>query len=78
MHGSSEGRFTVTYCPGPALERRAVEGVGFGYLPLEQALARFPLEAGGDRQRLDAAGDSYYSIANPGLGLWRTQTWLTG
>jgi nickel-dependent lactate racemase len=30
IHGSSEGRFTVTYCPGH-LTREEIEGVGFRY-----------------------------------------------
>ncbi|HEX6763575.1 MAG TPA: lactate racemase domain-containing protein [Gaiellaceae bacterium] len=34
MHGSTEGRFTVTYAPGPELSRADIEGVGFGYLPM--------------------------------------------
>jgi nickel-dependent lactate racemase len=57
MHGSTEGRFTVTYAPGPGLSRADIEGVGFDYLPLSEALARFP------RDEVD--------IPNPGLGLWR-------
>ena len=57
IHGSSEGRFTVTYAPGPELSRADVEGVGFGYLPLAEALERFPPDA--------------VDIPNPGLGLWR-------
>ncbi len=39
IHGSAEGRFTVTYAPGPGLSRADIEGVGFGYLALEEALA---------------------------------------
>jgi nickel-dependent lactate racemase len=38
IHGSTEGRFAVTYAPGPELSRADVEGVGFRYLPLEEAL----------------------------------------
>ena len=57
MHGSTEGRFTVTYAPGPGLSRADIEGVGFDYLPLSEALERFP------RDEVD--------IPNPGLGLWR-------
>jgi nickel-dependent lactate racemase len=57
IHGSTEGRFTVTYAPGPKLSRADVEGVGFGYLPLDEALDRFPPHA--------------VDIPNPGLGLWR-------
>jgi nickel-dependent lactate racemase len=37
MHGSTEGRFTVTYAPGPGLSRADIEGVGFDYLPLSEA-----------------------------------------
>jgi len=39
IHGSSEGRFTVTYAPGAELSRADIEGVGFDYLPLDEALA---------------------------------------
>ena len=57
IHGSTEGRFTVTYAPGPELSRTDIEDVGFDYLPLDEALERF-LPDGVD-------------IADPGLGLWR-------
>ena len=57
IHGSTEGRFTVTYAPGPELSRADVEGVGFRYLPLDEALERFPPDA--------------VDIPIPGLGLWR-------
>ena len=39
IHGSTEGRFTVTYATGPGLSRAEIEGVGFRYLPLDAALA---------------------------------------
>jgi nickel-dependent lactate racemase len=57
IHGSTEGRFTVTYAPSPELSRADVEGVGFRYLPLDEALARYPRDA--------------VDIPDPGLGLWR-------
>ena len=57
IHGSTEGRFTVTYAPGPELSRDDVEGAGFRYLPLDEALERFPADA--------------VDIPDPGLGLWR-------
>ena len=43
MHGSTEGRFDVVYCPGPGLTRDEIEGVGFRYLPLEEA-ALLPID----------------------------------
>jgi nickel-dependent lactate racemase len=57
IHGSTEGRFTVTYAPGPELSRTDVEGAGFQYLPIDEALERFVPDA--------------VDIADPGLGLWR-------
>ena len=57
IHGSTEGRFTVTYAPGPELSRADVEGAGFQYLPIDEALERFVPDA--------------VDIADPGLGLWR-------
>jgi nickel-dependent lactate racemase len=39
IHGSTEGRFTVTYAPGPGMSRAEIESVGFHYLPLGKALA---------------------------------------
>jgi nickel-dependent lactate racemase len=70
IHGSTEGRFSVTYCPGPGLSRADVEGVGFRYLALDQALERFPLGEGEERHdRLD--GEPFVFVPNPALGLWR-------
>ena len=40
IHGSSEGRFTITYCPGH-LSRAEIEGVGFGYGDLATMMARY-------------------------------------
>jgi nickel-dependent lactate racemase len=59
IHGSTEGRFDVWYCPGAGLSRADVEGAGFRYLPYEEAaetVARDP---------------AVPQIADPGLGLWR-------
>jgi nickel-dependent lactate racemase len=59
IHGSTEGRFDVVYCPGPGLSQADVEGVGFGYLPYEEARQRFA------REHVSAR------IPDPALGLWR-------
>jgi nickel-dependent lactate racemase len=70
IHGSTEGRFRVTYAPGPGLSRAEVEGAGLGYLALDDALARFPLDADEPRDALD--GEPFTFLPNPGLGLWRS------
>ena len=40
IHGSSEERFTITYCPGK-LTRREIESVGYQYAELETMLRRY-------------------------------------
>ena len=71
MHGSTEGRFTVRYCPGPSLGRADVEAVGFEYLSMEEARARFGATEGRSGPSIDAGGRPFVAIPNAGLGLWR-------
>lgn len=68
IHGSSEGRFCITWCPG-GLTRREVEHVGFGYADLAQMLRQYDpanLRHGWNRP----AGEDIFYVPNPGLGLW--------
>jgi nickel-dependent lactate racemase len=69
IHGSTEGRFSVTYAPGPDLSRAEVERAGFRFLALDDALERFPLDAEEPRDALD--GEPFTYLPNVGLGLWR-------
>jgi nickel-dependent lactate racemase len=68
IHGSSEGRFRITWCPG-FLSKEEIEGVGFSYGDLSAMLTRY------DPQKLSyglnqVEGEDVFFIANPGLGLW--------
>jgi nickel-dependent lactate racemase len=68
IHGSSEGRFTIRWCPGH-LSKEEVEGVGFQYGDLKTMLMRYntqKLRQG--YNRID--GEDVFFVANPGLGLW--------
>jgi nickel-dependent lactate racemase len=68
IHSSSEGRFTITLCPGH-LSRGEVEGVGFNYGDLKTMLSRYnPETLRYGYNRLD--GEDVFFIPNPGLGLW--------
>ncbi len=72
VHGSTEGRFRVRYCPGPGLTRADIEAVGFEYISHEELAARFG--PGLDRAAgtsLDSNGSEFIVIPNAGLGLWR-------
>ena len=70
IHGSSEGRFTITYCPGPDMTREEIEGVGFRYGKLDEVLARYPLDRLKDGRNTMPDGEEIYYISNPALGLW--------
>lgn len=70
IHGSSEGRFTITYCPGPEMSREEIEGVGFKYGKLDEVLARYPLDTLQDGWNTMPDGEEIYYISNPALGLW--------
>ena len=68
IHGSSEGRFNITWCPGH-LGKDEVESVGFNFGNLNQMLARYNPDklALGVNQ---VNGEEIFFISNPGLGLW--------
>ena len=80
IHGSSEGRFRVTYCPGH-LSREEIEGVGFRYGDLTEMTQRYDptkLKDGWNQvsavgvSNVEESGDSeeIFYISNPALGLW--------
>jgi len=71
IHGSSEGRFRITWCPGH-LTRAEVEGAGFAYGDLNKMLQLYDpakLAQGWNR----VANEDVYFIENPGLGLWASR-----
>ncbi len=70
IHGSSEGRFTITYCPGPEMSREEIESVGFRYGNLDEVLRRYHPENLADGWNTMPDGEEIYYISNPALGLW--------
>ncbi|MEM7095296.1 MAG: gluconokinase, GntK/IdnK-type [Actinomycetota bacterium] len=77
IHGSSEGRFRITYCTDPdagGLRRDEVEAVGFGWRPLSEELARLGVDGSTPTgRRTDLDGAEFEHIANPALGLWMAE-----
>ncbi len=68
IHGSSEGRFTIRWCPGQ-LTKDEIEGVGFKFGDLKTMLALYnPQKLRHGYNRVD--GEDVFFIPNPGLGLW--------
>ena len=73
IHGSSEGRFSITYCPGKEpwnLTRQEIESVGFQWADIDAMIQRH------DPARLKEGfntlpdGEDIYYISSPALGLW--------
>ena len=73
IHGSSEGRFSITYCPGKDpgnLSRQEIESVGFQWADIDTVMQRY------DPARLKEGfntlpdGEEIYYISSPALGLW--------
>ena len=69
IHGSSEGRFRITYCPG-VLSRDEVESVGFASADLAAMTARYDPARLRDGWNTLADGEEVFFISNPALGLW--------
>ena len=69
IHGSSEGRFSITYCPGPGMTREEIEGVGFGYASLDEMMSKYDVAHLKDGWNT-VGGEKIYYISNPALGLW--------
>jgi nickel-dependent lactate racemase len=68
IHGSSEGRFSITYCPG-SLTQAEIEGVNFRYASLAEMTRKY------DSTRLTdgynwIGGEEVFYVSNPALGLW--------
>jgi len=71
IHGSSEGRFTITYAPGH-LTREEVEGVNFQYADLEETLKRYPIDQLKEGFN-ELNGERFFYIPTPSAGLWATR-----
>jgi hypothetical protein len=68
IHGSSEGRFTIRYCPGH-LTREEIESAHYEYGDLNEYSARYnPDQLKDGWNTVD--GEEIFYISNPGLGLW--------
>lgn len=73
IHGSSEGRFSITYCPGKKegnLTQDEIEGVGFNYADFDEMTARYNPDKLKDGFNTMPDGEEIFYISNPAIGLW--------
>ena len=69
IHGSSEGRFKITYCPGPNMSREEIENVGFASGDLDEMMQKYDFANLKDGFN-EVNGEKIFYISNPALGLW--------
>jgi nickel-dependent lactate racemase len=69
IHGSSEERFSVTYCPGH-LSQEEIEGVGYKFADLDEMSKRYDPAVMKEGWNTMEDGERVFYIGNPALGLW--------
>ena len=73
IHGSSDGRFRITYAT-EQISGEEVKGVSFGWMPYRDAIAKYPPETLRDGWNRGAQGEEFFYVSNPALGLWDVST----
>lgn len=76
IHGSSEGRFTITYCPGDKVSAEEIRSVGFEYGDLNEMLKKYDISKMKDGINV-IDGEEIFYISNPALGLWALKSAFT-
>jgi hypothetical protein len=76
IHGSSEGRFSITYCPGK-LTRMEIESVNFKYAVFNSMLKLYNTDKLKEGYNTMDDGTEIFYISNPALGLWSSRERLS-
>jgi len=76
IHGSSDGRFAITYAPG-YLTKQEIEGVNYKYMDLREALKKYDPTKLKDGFNILEDGQEIFYISNPALGLWADKSKFT-
>jgi len=69
IHGSSENRFKIIYCPGNISEEE-IESVNFEYGDLSELTNLYDPQKLKDGFNIMPDGEEIFYISNPALGLW--------
>lgn len=72
IHGSSDGRFSITYAVDPSkMSREEIDQVGFRYANVFEMMERYDPEKLQEGWQTMPDGEEIYFIHNPATGLWR-------
>ncbi|NLO70875.1 MAG: DUF2088 domain-containing protein [Porphyromonadaceae bacterium] len=73
IHGSSEGRFSITYCPGKGKEnltKEEIESVGFKWADIDEVMQKYNFDSLHEGFNTLPDGEEIFYVSNPALGLW--------
>jgi nickel-dependent lactate racemase len=73
IHGSSENRFKITYCPG-SITKEEIENVNFNYADINEMMKKYNPGVLRDGFNKTKDGEEVFYISNPALGLWSSKT----
>lgn len=72
IQGSSDGRFTITYCTRPEnLSKEEINQVGYEWMDYEEAAALYDPETLKEGWNTLENGEEIYFVKTPALGLWK-------
>ena len=77
IHGSGDGRFSITYCTR-LLSEAEVRGVHYNYMPYDEAVKRYDPHVLRDGWNTLPDGEEIFYISNPALGLWADKRKFAG
>lgn len=75
IHGSSEGRFTITYAPGH-LSKKEIEQVGYRHADVTEMQRRYDPAVMKEGWNTMPDGEEIFYISTPSAGLWSTKAKL--
>lgn len=76
IHGSSEGRFTITYAPGRKISKEEIEQVGYQYADAVEVQRRYDPAVMKEGWNTMPDGEEVFYISTPSAGLWATNAKL--
>ena len=72
IQGSSDGRFTITYCTRPEnLSKEEIQNVGYEWMDYEEAAALYNPDTLKEGWNTLENGEDIYFVKTPALVLWK-------
>jgi nickel-dependent lactate racemase len=71
IHGSSDNRFTIRYCPGSGLSKEKIESAGFNWGDLNEVQQQYNFRKLSSGWNTLPNKEEIFFVPNPALGLWK-------